>query len=104
SSFKTNNLTDFKKYLDNPESEINKYLGENGVVYTYDVKFSAFSYNKDKELIDSDVEIEDENKSPNIFSGFSVFFPGSDDTTATNFSQMLKGAESEPISSIVTDN
>lgn len=104
SSFKTNNLTDFKKYLDNPESEINKYLGENGVVYTYDVKFSAFSYNKDEKLIDTDVEIEDEDKSPNIFSGFSVFFPGSDDTTATNFSQMLKGAESEPISSIVTDN
>ena len=104
SSFKTNNLTDFKKYLDNPESEINKYLGENGVVYTYDVKFSAFSYNKDKELIDSDVEIEDEDKSPNIFSGFSVFFPGSDDSTATNFSQMLKGADNETISSIVTDN
>ena len=104
SSFKTNNLTDFKKYLDNPESEINKYLGENGVVYTYDVKFSAFSYNKDKELIDSDVEIEDEDKSPNIFSGFSVFFPGSDETTATNFSQMLKGAGDEAISSIVTDN
>jgi len=104
SSFKTNNLTNFKKYLDNPESEINKYLGENGVVYTYDVKFSAFSYNKDKELIDSDVEIEDEDKSPNIFSGFSVFFPGSDDSTATNFSQMLKGAGDEAISSIVTDN
>ena len=104
SSFKTNNLTDFKKYLDNPESEINKYLGENGVVYTYDIKFSAFSYNKDKEFIDSDVEIEDEDKSPNIFSGFSVFFPGSDDSTATNFSQMLKGAGDEAISSIVTDN
>ena len=104
SSFKTNNLTDFKKYLDNPESEINKYLGENGVVYTYDVKFSAFSYNKDEKLIDSDVEIEDEDKSPNIFSGFSVFFPGSDETTATNFSQMLKGAGDEAISSIVTDN
>ena len=104
SSFKMNNLTDFKKYLDKPESEINKYLGENGVVYTYDVKFSAFSYNKDKEFIDSDVEIEDEDKSPNIFSGFSVFFPGSDDSTATNFSQMLKGAGDEAISSIVTDN
>lgn len=104
SSFKTNNLTDFKKHLDNPESEINKYLGENGVVYTYDIKFSAFSYNKNNKLIDSDVEIEDEDKSPNIFSGFSVFFPGSDESTATNFSQMLKGAGDETISSIVTDN
>lgn len=104
SSFKSNNLTDFKKYLDNPESEINKYFGENGVVYTYNVKFSAFSYNKDKKLIDSDVELEDETKSPNIFSGFSVFFPGSNETTATNFSQMLKGADDEIISSIVIDN
>ncbi len=104
SSFKTNNLTDFKKYLDNPESEINKYLGENGVVYTYDVKFSAFSYNKDEKLIDSDTELEDEEETPNLFSGFSIFFPGSDETTATNFSQMLKGAGDEAISSIVTDN
>lgn len=104
SSFKTNNLTDFKKYLDNPESEINKYLGENGVVYTYDVKFSAFSYNKDEKLIDSDIELEDEEETPDLFSGFSIFFQGSDETTATNFSQMLKGADNETISSIVTDN
>ena len=104
SSFKSNNLTDFKKYLDNPESRINEYLGENGIVYTYDVKFSAFSYNKDKKLIDSDTEIEDEEESPSFFSGFGKFFSGGKNETATNFSQMLKGADNEVISSIVTDN
>ncbi len=104
SSIKTNNLTDFKKYLDNPESRINEYLGENGVVYTYDVKFSVFSYNKDKEFIDSDTEIEDEEESTGFFSGFGNFFSGGENETATNFSQMLKGAGNEIISSIVTDN
>ena len=103
SSFKTNNLTDFKKYLDNPESKINEYLGENGIVYTYDVKFSAYSYNKDKEFIDSDIEIEDD-EGAGFFSGFGNFFSGGESETATNFSQMLKGANEEVISSIVTDN
>lgn len=104
SNIKTNNLTDFKKYLDNPESRINEYLGENGVVYTYDVKFSAYSYNENNELIDSDTEIEDEKENSGFFSAFGSFFSGSESTTATNFSQMLKGANNEIISTIVTDN
>lgn len=36
-----NNLTEFKKYLDNTDSEIQQYLGENGIIYTYDVNFQC---------------------------------------------------------------
>ena len=34
SSVTTNNLTDFKKYLDDEQSEIHKYIGDSGIVYT----------------------------------------------------------------------
>ena len=44
SSIVENNLTEFKKYLDDPDSEIQQYLGENGVIYTYDVNFNVYSY------------------------------------------------------------
>ena len=43
SSIVKNNLTAFKKYLDDENSEIHKYLGENGIIYTYNVKFDVFS-------------------------------------------------------------
>ena len=43
-----NNLTDFKAYLDDPDSEIRQYLGENGIIYTYDVKsLSVYSYDEE---------------------------------------------------------
>ena len=73
STIKKNNLTEFKKYLDNPSSPIQQYIGENGVVYSYDIKFSAFSYNEDKKFIDSNIEV-DENDGGGFFSGFSPVF------------------------------
>ena len=40
-NIKENDLTAFKRYLDDPDSEIRPYLGENGVVYGYDVRFGG---------------------------------------------------------------
>jgi len=54
SSFTENNLTAFKKYLDDPNSEIHQYIGENGVVYTYDTRFSVFTYDPDQMLVNTD--------------------------------------------------
>ncbi len=53
-SITKNNLTDFKKYLDKESNPINKYVGENGIVYSYNTKFKVFSYDGDKRLINSD--------------------------------------------------
>ena len=44
SSITENNLTRFKKYLDNSKSEIHQYVGSTGIQYTYDVKFSFFDH------------------------------------------------------------
>ena len=57
-SIKSNNLNDFKKYLDNPNSDIRQYLGENGVVYSYDVNFSVLATNPDGGLIDADADAD----------------------------------------------
>ena len=52
-----NNLTTFKSYLDDPNSEIHQYLGENGFVYTYDVCFDVYSYDANGVLILSLIHI-----------------------------------------------
>lgn len=54
SSITTNNLTDFKKYLDNEKSEIHKYIGDNGIVYSYNTKFNVYTYDSDDTLVNTD--------------------------------------------------
>ena len=49
-----NNLTEFKKYLDNKNNEINKYIGDNGIIYSYDTKFSVYTYDTNNKLINTD--------------------------------------------------
>ncbi|MBW3094808.1 ABC transporter ATP-binding protein/permease [Bifidobacterium sp. 64T4] len=54
SSITENNLSAFKKYLDNKDSEINKYVGAAGIQYSYDTKFSVYSHDADGTLVDAD--------------------------------------------------
>ena len=49
-----NNLTEFKKYLDNKNNKINKYIGDNGIIYSYDTKFSVYTYDTNNKLINTD--------------------------------------------------
>lgn len=49
-----NNLTEFKKYLDNKSNKINKYIGDNGIIYSYDTKFSVYTNDPDGKLINTD--------------------------------------------------
>ncbi len=53
-SITENNLTDFKKYLDNPDSKIHKYIGDNGIIYSYAIKYSVFSYDPEGVLVNTD--------------------------------------------------
>lgn len=110
SSIVENNLTEFKKYLDNSDSEINQYLGENGVVYNYDVNFSVYSYNEDDELINSDVELEEgvvtssNTMASNEFASVIASSSGIDiSENGANFSQLTSGANGKTISQVVTD-
>ncbi len=50
----SNNIKDFKVYIDNKKSEINKFIGENGVQYSYNTKFKVYNYDSDGKLVNSD--------------------------------------------------
>lgn len=108
-----NNLTEFKKYLDNPESEIHQYLGENGIIYTYDVDFNVYSYDADGNLIDSDCEIENSsgatsitNEKSDIINQLPIasVLGGGSSSGAENFSELMTGADGNQVGQAVTDN
>lgn len=112
-SVKENNLTEFKKYLDDPDSEIHQYLGENGIVYSYGVHFNVYSYNKDDELIRSDADVE-QGESDSAFSSMtanafqnmtlmrSIISGGS--SGAENFSELMPGSGGKVVSPILTES
>lgn len=99
-----NNLTEFKKYLDDPNSEILQYLGENGVVYSYDVNFSVYSYDADGNLINSDADTDSSGVKT---SGFGLAMlsriSGGSEGGAENFSELMPSAEGQAVSQVVTD-
>ena len=101
-----NNLTDFKAYLDDPDSDIQEYLGENGVVYTYDISFSVYSYDSDGNLVDSDMDVESESDSTSMFTSImnSMLSVVSSDSTGDNFSVLTADSSGEGVSAIVTDS
>ena len=53
-SMKQNSMSSFKEYLDNPNSEINKYVGKNGIVYSYNPNFDVYAYDEADTLINTD--------------------------------------------------
>ncbi len=108
-SFTENNLTGFKKYLDDESSEIHKYIGENGIVYSYSPAFEVFTYDPDDVLLNTDGStlyaskgtemlnmekemIENMGMSADSMMGFN------------NFDELLPGQNGNLISGIIYDN
>ncbi len=116
SSVTENDLTSFKKYIDNPDSEIHNYLGENGIVYTYDVNFSVFSYDEDDNIVNSNTDTEDvktADKSDDGLSGLMqqdmsmmnnmMTMATNASENAPNFQEMMRGKDSV-VSPVITDS
>ena len=110
-----NLLREFKKYLDDPDSEIQQYLGENGVIYTYDVNFNVYSYDTNGTLINSDADTEDITSSGvtsengnsngrNRMGMMSAMLGGNSDSSAENFSELMVGANGFVVSQVITDS
>lgn len=105
-----NNLTEFKKYLDDPDSEIHNYLGENGVVYTYNVNFSAYTYDAQGRLLNTDTELEQsspvtmQNGQSSILNNIKSTVLGNESQAASNFIELTAGANGSTVSPIITDN
>ena len=124
SSITKNNLADFKKYLDDPNSEVRQYVGETGIQYTYDVKFSVFSHDPDGTLVTANgVTIGAKSDSTSNAARMSsmgqsssmsdmtsmqmTVLTGKTDTSASpdSFHEIMPGAKDDQlISKVITDN
>ena len=111
SSFTENNLTKFKKYLDNKDSEIHKYIGGNGIVYSYNTKFGVYTYDDDNTLINTDgSSLNVENSSMQFgsitmtssYGGSSGLTSMFDDSLI--YTQIIPSPDGKGISTSVTDN
>lgn len=98
-----NNLTAFKKYLDDPSSEIHNYVGEGGIVYNYGVSFKAYAYDENGVLVDTDDVYIDPDEQPSGGSTAMSALMGQDNTAA-NFSQMLPGSNDQLVSDAVINS
>lgn len=112
SSFTENNLTAFKKYLDNSESEINKYVGENGIIYSYDIKFDVYTKDPGGTLVNTNGNtLTNNNNSTNTMLGMSNMptmsnmsgLPGMT-SNSNNFSELLPGKDGESVSEAVKES
>ena len=108
-SFKQNNLKEFKKYLDNEKSEIHNYVGENGITYSYDVSFDVFTSDPEGKLINTDgstvskatgqISVANMGEMSNLQSGMSRLMGAPE-----NFTELIPGTGKEPVSRVITDN
>lgn len=103
SSIQTNNLSKFKKYLDNGKSEIHKYIGENGIVYSYDTKFSVYTYDPDGTFVNTDGSSLESSKYESTGMDMMSMMSGGNNANR-NFSQILPGQNGKTISNAVTDS
>lgn len=102
-SISENNLTSFKKYLDNKDSEINKYIGENGIVYSYNTKFDLYTYDSDGTLINADggtLTDSNNNEESTMNMGMRKMMPN----YSENLEELMPGDDGELISKVVINN
>lgn len=112
-SITENNLTDFKRYLDDPDSDIQDYLGENGVVYTYDMSFDVYAKDENGDYVDTDRdaktsrdeqrEATKDNKQAELSMNMNPMTTGAQNG-AQNFEQLLPGTDGALVSKVITDS
>ena len=102
-SIQKNNLTKFKEYLDNENSEIHNYVGENGIIYSYATNFDVYSFDPDGVLVNTDGTTLDENKAKTM-ENMSAMSEMNSMMSFSNFEELLPGREENTISQAVKDN
>ena len=113
-SLTENNLTRFKAYLDAPDSEIQQYLGENGVIYTYDTQFRVYARNEKDELIDTSTRAFSHPQAQStgavgqvqssMMSTMMQASPGGAAMGSETFSQILPGKNGALVSQVTIDS
>ena len=95
SSVSENNLSAFKAHLDDPDSPIHKYVGDSGIVYSYDVQFGLYTYDPDGELVNG---YSKESSAMDFMSGLGSI------GGMEAFTELLPGGGGEPVSPVLMDN
>ena len=99
----SNNLSAFKQYLDDESSEIHQYLGEGGIVCSYDVSYDIYTYDEDGVLLNTDGstlnDFESDSTIGQVSAMGSMFYD-----VSSNFEELMPGSGTELVSSIVTDS
>ncbi len=101
-----NNLTEFKKYVDDPNGELQNHVGDTGVVYSYNVNFNVFSYDKDGKVVNSNADASEllGGSAVTQVNPFESMMSSSGNSQgASNFSEMAKGKD-DVVGDIVKDN
>ncbi|HPJ02987.1 MAG TPA: ABC transporter ATP-binding protein/permease [Candidatus Limiplasma sp.] len=111
-----NNLTAFKAYLDNPQSEIAQYLGENGVIYSYDIQYDVYARDADGAVVNTDGSTLTTSKSSSgmaglaQMAGLSGMTGGSSSPSFSGmnvssvFEELIPGQNGQPVSAAITAN
>ena len=101
---KSNNLALFKKYLDNPESEIRQYLSS--VQYSYDLEVNPYAMDVDGNIVRTDIVELMQNAMSSTFGGdYSAFFStyGQMYSVMDAWQEILPGEGGELISPIMEE-
>ncbi len=96
-----NNLTAFKQYLDDPDSEIHSYIGENGIMYSYNTKFGIYTHDPDGTFVNTDGSTLSSSKETSMFSGMEEMNAM---MSGGNFEELLPNSDGTGISAAVTDS
>ena len=102
-SITENNLTAFKEYLDDPDSDIHQYIGENGIVYSYDTAFSAYTYDEEGTLVNTDGSTLDSGATTTT-GGMMIDMGQMAVGTTNQLEQLMPGADGELVSPVLTEN
>lgn len=105
-SFSENDLTGFKKYLDDKNSDIHQYIGENGIVYSYGTNFGVYTYDSEDTFVNTDGSTlrEDSSSGSPMVSMSSPAGMMSASSSNDNFEEMMPGQNDTVISTAIIDN
>lgn len=98
-----NDLSSFKKYIDNPDSTIHQYIGENGVSYEYDMTFTVLSKDSNGEYIDSASSPGDGSTTSGTLTMMSSLIGRSNTDKSTIFAEIPPDRERTGVNATMID-
>lgn len=104
-SITKNNLTEFKKYLESENCEIKNYVGEHGIVYSYDTKFDVYTYDKDGNLINTNGNTFESNNTSQVSNTTTLKnqMSAMSMLNTDTFEELMPGKGDEIVSSTISD-